>query len=277
MSAPDLVLPKTAIYVLSPIAFRERALPLIQWLKDHIPAGHPTVSWQIIDGFNGQATDYSQHEMVAHDPWMYWPMTSGEVACDLSHRAGLRAFVEQDQATLGLLLEDDAQVPDHLIELIEDIHGLDLDWDLFKLYNEFWKHKPYLTAGWVGSRRYRVHYPRNSFLSAAAILYNRRGAERALDVLHVIRKPIDFQLGENHLRVFCLDPDPVRPRGEASLIDQVSVRRRGGHEITKRYFSHSWAHFKVRILRRFRYWKQYREVKRQLARAFPPGTASDVS
>src|SRR5262249_36780248 len=135
-------------------------------------------------------------------------MTGAGLACTASHRL-LHRVIAEGTAETALILEDDAAIPDDLVEVIEQ--ALALDFDVFKLEGINVSRRR-LTIGHVG--RYEVIITNRPSVGSAAYLL-RRDAARRICSLPVLDQTSDyvFQDTRLHLRVLEMNPFCVRQDG----------------------------------------------------------------
>lgn len=131
-----------------------------------------------------------------------------EVGCYFSHLKCLRAFLETD-SEFALILEDDAELPEDLVELLEDALSHAQKWDLLRLSSSRQgKHIP--IAELKGNRQLTINTA--VLKNTAAYVINRHAAKRCLENLQPMRLPYDVALDRDWAmdsRTACIQPFPV--------------------------------------------------------------------
>ena len=127
--------------------------------------------------------------------------TEAMLGCTASHRLLHRVIAEGDAETV-LIFEDDATIPDDLVEVVEQ--ALALDFDVFKLEG-INVSKRRITVGRVG--RYDVIITSRPSVGAAAYLLRRNAACRICS-LPVIDQTSDSVFQDTRLRLRVLEMDP---------------------------------------------------------------------
>jgi len=128
-------------------------------------------------------------------------MTEAGLACTASHRL-LHRVIAEGTAETALILEDDAAIPDDLVEVIEQ--ALALDFDVFKLEGINVSRRR-LTIGHVG--RYEVIITNRPSVGSAAYLL-RRDAARRICGLPVLDQASDYVFQDTRLRLRVLEMNP---------------------------------------------------------------------
>lgn len=124
-------------------------------------------------------------------------LSTGEIGCFRSHQRAAQAFLDSGKE-FGLVLEDDADIPDNFHSLIYDLSKQlsisgDIDWELVNLGNSPKHPTHYIRLGQATNNHQLVKarvFPKRT----TALLWSRKGAQRFLDETRVIRAPVDQHL-----------------------------------------------------------------------------------
>ncbi len=183
-------------------------------------------------------------------------LLTGEVGCFQSHLNAARAFLDGSH-DIGLVLEDDVNVPDGFAGMIETLQrlagqiGLE-NWDVMQIGRPTTK---FFTPLQITGLPEGFPAPlRASYLPVTthAIVWSRQGAQRFLDKRSCIIMPVDNTLKSHICRVgggIGFDKALVRPLNQGSLINDGDPRARKGrrskisrfHVIsTRRRFVNYW-------------------------------------
>ena len=147
-------------------------------------------------------------------------MEANEIACTLSHRNALTAFLN-DPYPYCVILEDDAVFGETLqadiLRLVERITGF----DIIKLEC---RSPRGLTVGWIGTTR--IFLPLKASHGSTGILYSKPGAEKVLRSLDSFHLPFDTHLGQLCRRDFvCVACWPPLITEDARCASSIGGRR----------------------------------------------------
>ena len=149
-----------------------------------------------------------------------------EVACVLSHKLALEAFLESD-APAAVILEDDAVLSDRFSQFVNSMMKLPIPWNAVNLENR--NRKPLRPALFKFDFGVSLHVSAWSSSGSTGRLYSREGAERVLNSLWHFRHPYDTHLGffwRHGLSPLCSHPPVVSSRPEIpSTISQPGEKR----------------------------------------------------
>jgi GR25 family glycosyltransferase involved in LPS biosynthesis len=140
--------------------------------------------------------------------------TEAGLACTASHRL-LHRIIAEGTAETALILEDDATIPDDLVEVVEQ--ALALDFDVFKLEGINVSRRR-LAIDRVG--RYDVIITNRPSVGSAAYLL-RRDAARRICSLRLIDQTSDYVFQDTRLRLRVLEMDPFCIRQEGATGTQL--------------------------------------------------------
>jgi GR25 family glycosyltransferase involved in LPS biosynthesis len=141
--------------------------------------------------------------------------TEAALACTASHRR-LHRMAAEGEAETVLILEDDATVPDDIVEIVEQV--LAFDFDAFKLEGINASRRR-LTVGRVG--RYEVVVTNRPSVGAAAYLL-RRDAARRICSLPVLDQASDYVFQDPRLRLRVLEMNPFCMRQDCAAASQIA-------------------------------------------------------
>lgn len=162
--------------------------------KRHIQKQADAASIKVIfiDAVEGENLDVCNVPSYNRDKRLRYMQEMGpnEVACCLSHRLALEAFLS-DPHPFGVVLEDDAlfdtSIDSAIQRLVANIEGF----DIFKLESRDSKGR--VVAG--GGKSRRIFLPLKASNGATAILYTKSGARKILETLTHFHVPFDTLLG----------------------------------------------------------------------------------
>jgi glycosyl transferase, family 25 len=160
------------------------------------------------------ASGYDLQGRLRHAPGL----KANEVACALSHKAALTAFLESG-ASSAVVLEDDAIFSDRFRDFVNAVAASKVPWSAVNLENRNGKLlKPALIRFDCG-----VGLHASAWLSAGAIgwLYSREGAERMVRSLNKFRHAYDTHIGlfwRHGITPLCAHPPVVSASGMPSTI-----------------------------------------------------------
>ncbi len=160
-------------------------------------AGVPFRFFDAVDGRSRRLPDTIDGARVVRTLFQ----TEAMLACTASHRLLHRIIAEGDAET-ALILEDDASIPDDLVDVVEQ--ALALEFDVFKMEG-INVSKRRVTVGRVG--RYDVIITNRPSVGAAAYLL-RRDAARRIGGLPVLDQTSDSVFQDTRLRLRVLEMDP---------------------------------------------------------------------
>lgn len=179
-----------------------------RWEKIQTIFSDHDLNYQRLDAIDAQL----QPELCAANttfpmPMRKWfrPLTQGEVACGLSHKKAWQRIIDE-QWPYALVLEDDILPLDAWLDGLETILQSDVAFDAVKLSQLKPKHfvvKQQLNDTFSLGRTYPVQY------GAIATLYSQSGAQKLLNGVDKILRPIDFELKnfwEHDLNLYSLSP-----------------------------------------------------------------------
>lgn len=133
------------------------------------------------------------------DRYMPECISDNEIACALSHRKALKAFLDSG-AAYGVIFEDDALLMPHfsaaMEELLHRLHG----WEIAKLYTADGTLYPVKVKGDCEDAVVHAVIPRKILWIALANMYTRHSAEVVYKGLNRFWRPADAQIGDILLR-----------------------------------------------------------------------------
>ncbi|WP_319532961.1 glycosyltransferase family 25 protein [uncultured Cohaesibacter sp.] len=157
--------------------------------------------------------DLSEAEIAAQGPEfslrMLRPLSKGEVACSMSHRQALYNIAES-QYEYGIILEDDAVLPDDFLTWISDPTLFPEDWDMVKLSGHYIQDRQVWTFGSIRDRR--LIYTPKCTIGTACYLVTREAAGKLAKNLELIDEPVDRFFANqyrNHVVCYEVVPFPV--------------------------------------------------------------------
>lgn len=142
-----------------------------------------------------------------------------EIGCVESHRRALRLLVDAGDA-FGVILEDDVELLDGFREAVQAVISDTAGWHIVRLE---WRKAGVLADTRVSlATGHRLVVPKNMTFGAAAFLYSREGAQRALKALDggYFQTP-DAELGSRAgpaFRIYQLDPPVAVEKPLESLL-----------------------------------------------------------
>ncbi|MGA0899773.1 MAG: glycosyltransferase family 25 protein [Luteolibacter sp.] len=132
----------------------------------------------------------------------------GEIGCYFSHLKAMETFLESDHSH-ALILEDDAQLPEYLSELLEAAIGMGNVWDLLRLSSS--REGRYLTLAEL-PHGHQLVINTKVLKNTAAYLINRAGAQQCLKHLRPMKLPYDVALDRDWtmgVKTACIHPFPI--------------------------------------------------------------------
>jgi glycosyl transferase family 25 len=174
-------------------------------------------------------------------------LTSGEVACYLSHVRSWQKIVDE-QLDYGVIFEDDILLEDDIKQGLEAIQNISEPWDLIKLAESPVKRKVVhnISAGDFSL----VTYNKIPIRSCAQVI-SLAGAKKLLANNKDITRPVDVELQywwESDLNVFGLQPYVVQPdQTLESEIDRDQRRKKAKQSFPKKVVSGFYFLFKNKI------------------------------
>ncbi len=153
-----------------------------------------------------------------------------EIGCYFSHLKVMEAFLATDHQH-ALVLEDDAELPDHFVSLLESAIAASQHWDLLRLSSS--REGSYLPLQELG-HGHRLVVNTRVLKNTAAYMVNRRAAQRILATLQPMRLPYDVALDRDwtmDIRSACIHPFPVAladvpgqiPKAKRSLLFRATT------------------------------------------------------
>jgi glycosyl transferase family 25 len=178
--------------------------------RAHMDAQLQGVDHEFVDAVDGQALTADQRAQLDVPSWI----PSGRLGCALSHRVAYRLILGEGEP-FGLVLEDDAIVPDDLWALLEPLPSLLRSADVALLH--YRSHKaarlgdgPKLGDGF----QLREPLDDRGLLATTGYVIGREAGERML--AHPVVSDADdwgtFLSRQMIDRVWCVHPQPVRAR-----------------------------------------------------------------
>lgn len=201
-----------------------------------------------------------------------YDLIPNEIACALSHRKALRAFLDSE-ADYAVVLEDDALLAEHfsegIRELTQRLHG----WEVAKLYtDDGGKLYSLGDEGGAGAALQAV-FPKKVVWVAVGWLYTRRAAQQVWEALAHFHLPADCQIGHTLLLqgipTIGVSPSLITtadPYNEQSTIDPTGDRRSGlgARRSLLQYWRYRW-----RVVRVGRAKKRMMRLMRSRLSSFP--------
>lgn len=193
------------------------------------------VSVEIVSAISGselKPEDRTSYDWQRRARYMPTGLSDNEVACVLSHRKTLKAFLDSG-APYGVVLEDDVEMMPQFAaaidELIHHLHG----WQVAKLYTADGKLYPLL--GKHRDKEAVVHavFPKKIMWRSGAYMYTREGAKTLYEKLFSFWQAADTQIADILLRekvpTIGVTPSPVdvSELDKDSCIDADEGGRRG--------------------------------------------------
>jgi glycosyl transferase family 25 len=145
---------------------------------------------------------------------------NAEIGCYFSHIKTLKYFLET-QFDYALVLEDDAQVNEHLPTILDDCIRCKSKWDLIRLSSsrKGLCHK-IITLG----NKYSLSVNKRVLKNTAGYFVNRYAAEKCIQHLLPMKLPYDVALDRDWsigIRTLCVQPFPVTFTNEETQIPKV--------------------------------------------------------
>ena len=145
---------------------------------------------------------------------------NAEIGCYFSHIKTLKYFLET-QFDYALVLEDDAQVNEHLPTILDDCIRCKSKWDLIRLSSsrKGLCHK-IITLG----NKYSLSVNKRVLKNTAGYFVNRYAAEKCIQHLLPMKLPYDVALDRDWsigIRTLCVQPFPVTFTDEETQIPKV--------------------------------------------------------
>jgi glycosyl transferase family 25 len=161
--------------------------------------------------------EYLHRERVKHGRPSLRP---NEVACALSHKRALEAFLESE-APAAVILEDDTVFEPEFGTVVKAVLSETGSWDLVKLCRIKRGKTAHIPIQRV-AQSFRLVAPLSTTQGNQAILYSRIGAARALRSLACFSEEVDTHIGRcwiTGLKIVEVRPFVVRHAGVTSTID----------------------------------------------------------
>ncbi|MCW8109954.1 glycosyltransferase family 25 protein [Alteromonas ponticola] len=174
-----------------------------------------TISHTLIDQFYSKSSPLKYHKQL----------NNGEICCYLSHRKVWQKMVDEN-IPVAIILEDDVEIVGDLNAVGNTLVAMPKDWDYIKLTEHTRRRKViYEDDRGPFTRVIYDKIPARTCAQAVSLA----GAQKLLAGSNTISRPIDIDLQywwEKELRIFGLQPYPVRPKADAtSEIDKLKQRR----------------------------------------------------
>lgn len=171
--------------------------------------------------------DYDREERLKR---YSYDLTPNEIACVLSHRKALCAFLES-KAEYAVIMEDDAlldpNIKEGVSEIIQQLHG----WEAVKLYEDAECTLYPLENNAEGVLVHAV-MPRKLLWGAVGWLYSRSAAKKLVEAMQTFSLAADAQIGhillEQGIPSMGVTPSLIStsdPHNERSTIDTANCRR----------------------------------------------------
>lgn len=191
------------------------------------------INLQIIEAIEGAQLDLERqnygYDHRARRRCYTTDLLPNEIACVLSHRKALQAFLDSD-ADYGVIIEDDALLApffnEGMSELLEHLQG----WDVVKLFTDDGKLHPLLPH--CEQAVVQPVFPRKLPWVAAGYLYSRRAAEQLYAGLKRFWLPADAQIGkiliDNSIPTIGVTPGMITssdPHNVNSFLDPEGIRK----------------------------------------------------
>lgn len=143
-------------------------------------------------------------------------LTAGEVGCSLSHIKIYEDMINNDTEK-ALILEDDISFDNNLLEIINNIEKLDLNWDIILLghHTYFSRDVDTLTSFWSKKHKlsnlYNLRRPSELGYGTYGYLISRNGAIKLVNELEKFYKPIDHYTGnDNYTNLYIITPSIIK-------------------------------------------------------------------
>ena len=167
--------------------------------------------------------EYDKHKRIrtcAYD------LTSNEIACTLSHKKALRAFLDS-AAEYAVIMEDDALLSEHykegLHEIIDHLRG----WEMVKLYTDDGGKLYSIGDEWSEGSYVQAVFPRKIMWVSVAWLYTRSGAQKLLSELNTFCLATDAQIGsivlQRGIPVIGVSPSLIRTSDPENVNSTIST------------------------------------------------------
>jgi glycosyl transferase family 25 len=179
--------------------------------REHMEAQLGDLAHEFVEAVDGHALTEEQRARLDIRPWL----TPGLVGCALSHRKAYRLILAAGQP-FGLVLEDDAVVPEELPALLERLPSLLGSAEIALLH--YRSTRPgRLGDGPSLARDLRLREPLDTkWLNATTgYVIGREACQRMLNLHPVVMSPDGwgaFLEAQAIDRVWCVHPQPVRAR-----------------------------------------------------------------
>lgn len=218
----------------------------------------PAISGQALSEQDLQASGYYWDASMTR-----WPLQANEIACLLSHRKALEAFLQSD-AEYGVVFEDDAEFDQRLLNVIPQLVKIPI-WDAVKL-----EHRPGQVAGFAVAHWQDIQMitPSRAGLGATGLLYRRLGALKVLQMSQRFAVAFDTQFNyawRHQLNLLQLFPGVVWE----SQRTETSIGSRSPKSMHRQRFDvlrHRIGRWHVAMARRIYAWKTAQKIRRECAR-----------
>ena len=155
------------------------------------------------------------------------PLSLGEIGCYMSHIKCWEKII-RDDLSMALILEDDAELDDHLEVVLTEIENLSESWDIIKLCDPP-KKKKHFVLDRLSEHFYLFRY-RKIPSRATGYLVSQEGALKLVEARSFFGRPVDDDMQfywEFNGRVLGVEPSVIwcSPASITSDIDGISNRR----------------------------------------------------
>lgn len=232
--------------------------------------GIPFTRLSAIDGRSRPALSFGDYDEQRTHARMARSMSSGEVACFLSHAAALRTFLASDKPYL-LLFEDDLMLPEGFGDLLRATVAYLKEWqgawdviNLSRGVRRLWTPiEPIQSKAGVYVLSASHYFP----MTATGMLWSRAGAEAFLADAFPVHAPIDFYIRDlchGRSSGLAFDRAPVLVTSAPSVTDDAGRRKDLPRALDPlRYFLYrqrqAWAEYRTAFGNR----AAFRTVKRE--------------
>ncbi len=188
------------------------------WERRHFmleQAAHFGLQFNFVPAIAGrELTDEerSHYDREKRNRCMVGDLSDNEIACTLSHRKALKAFLDSG-AAYGVTLEDDSLLMPHFTAAIDELVYHLRGWEVAKLYTCDGKLYPLMNRRRCKGAIVHAVLPKKIMWGSLAYMYTQRGARVVYERLETFWRPSDAQIGEILLRervpAIGVTPSPV--------------------------------------------------------------------
>ncbi len=175
--------------------------------------GLTPIFFEAVDGYQLDIPNLADYDGEKRRRYFGKDLKAGEIGCLLSHRAIYEKMVT-DKIPCALILEDDVFLADNFKDVIEDLQGCSVPWDLIR----FVGHGKVFDIGYrsLASLRHGYDITRvpTSPSGAYAYLLTQEAAKRLLHFMHRNWIPVDIihsRAWQTCLETLLIHPSPVTP------------------------------------------------------------------